>query len=965
MDPEAPSPRAGLPRSALAAAVSSGAAGLAFELVWVRQLALAMGSTAPALAWVFSAFFAGLTAGALVGARLRWDADRARVAYGCIEFMIASAGLGAGMLFPWASRSSAAWVDALPVLLLPATFAMGLTLPVLCAATGAGPRGASLLYVVNTVGGALGAAAAGFATFEFLGIGATLGLASLCNALAAAFVWLGVPEDGPDVRERADAPPNAFRRSAGVSAVAFGIGFVALAGEVVLNRLLYQVLGGTTYAVTTTLCVYLLAMATGSALTARRRVFEGERSWLLPSTIFGFGVATAASPGVLALTAGALRTLVRATELGTALGFAASLAAAIVVLTPAALASGLAFPLLVRRAGRGGGEALGTVYGVNTLGAIAGSLVTTFVLVPRFGTTVTLAVLGGGAAALATFAGAPRARPALLGGALVLTVLGIWFAPAPAGFRLWLYGDLDPSSAEGNLDAVAAGRTDEVEVPLVYVEGVSASAGVYERRRPGRVVALDFAINGKKEASTDFEALRNQRVLGHLPMLLHPEPRRVLVVGLGAGVTAGAAAVHAGAEVTVAELAPEVPRATREFAGPNRGVLDRPNVKLVFRDGRRVLVDTAAAKEPGQRFDVVTSDPIHPWVAGAVNLYTREYFELVAASLAPGGVAAHWLPLYEMDFEDALAVFRSFHAALPHAALWVTFAGDAVLVGSVEPLHVDLHRFASRAAAAPVREDLEEVRLGDPLRLLAGLAVGSEALDRRPGKILTDNRQALEFRAARAVFRSSTVGPNLTALAGLTWDWTRFLEFLGIVETPGQVRLASLLEANRSMMRAVGAIREHRSDAAALAVAAWAREPDGELLAPLLLAPGLDGLLAEPRTAAEALFSGSAAARRARRERAAAELPEALSRALLTLEAAFALPGLDAGVDRALRRQIAVLRGELREYRAGLAVLEPLLDEEQPDPTILRIAARLLVKLDRAAEAEACVKRAAALDYRP
>ena len=174
--------------------------------------------------------------------------------------------------------------------------------------------------------------------------------------------------------------------------------------------------------------------------------------------------------------------------------------------------------------------------------------------------------------------------------ALAIVAISLVFAPAhPERFRLWLYDTLaEKPVREGNRQRPRRAR--DHDRPR---RGVGATASVFERISPSGKRTRDFAINGKKEASTDFEALRNQLVLGHLPMLLHRDPKNALVVGLGAGVTAGAVAVHPGAHVTVAELNPEVARATREFADANHGVLDRPNVSLVFEDGRRVVRDAS------------------------------------------------------------------------------------------------------------------------------------------------------------------------------------------------------------------------------------------------------------------------------------------------------------------------------------------------------------------------------------
>ncbi|HKE02403.1 MAG TPA: fused MFS/spermidine synthase [Planctomycetota bacterium] len=908
---------------ALLAASLGGAAALADEIVWIRLLALELGATAPALALVLSTFFAGLALGSAAAARVASRLARANVAYSVAEGAI-------GVL---AVVSPAALARFGAVALLPPTFFMGATLPLLAAAARASGRGASRLYAANTLGGAAGAAIAGFVAIEAIGMHATIRAAAAANVLAAA-LGAFLRERGGESSEPEAPLAAASLRGGVVLALAALVGAASIAGEVVLNRLLYQVLGGTTYAVTATLAVYLAAIAAGSAAAAWAWPRLRDSRAAVAFGLAALGATTLLAPRVLLALSTALR-IDAIDHLSLAAGAWRSAVVAIAVLAPPALASGFLFPLLLRARGGDASAALGLVYAVNTAAAIAAAAAATFLAVPSVGLSGTLAIAGV-VVLLAGIACLRGAAARAIGAALLLGAFAAKGSIPAASMRLWLYGALETDER-----APSDGGTSERAV--FHREGVSATVTVTETTGP-RGTTLDFAINGKKEASTDPGGMRNQLALGHLPMLLHPAPRRALVVGLGAGVTAGAVSVHPGVDVVIAELAPEVPDATRRFAEANHSVLDRANVTVRIEDGRRTL-----ARNPGA-FDVVTSDPVHPWVAGAANLYTAEYFVLVRDALAAGGVAAHWLPLYEMRVDETRIIVASFAAAFPRAAVWFGPGGDAVLVGAKDPLRADLADVARRASASDVASDLRRIGIRDPLRLLAGIAAGPALADGAP--LHTDDRPILEFRAARTLYLPSTVGANLTYLAERAWSGNDLAAFLGATGA-ALPRLDALLAANVAATRAKGLVFDRAPGAADAAIEAWVREPDGEQIRGLLDAPGLEARLAHLASAREAFVAGAVEARRGEVERAVA-----------TLRLALAKPDCTADVERAIRRQLAVVLGETRAYADALDALAPALERAPDDPALLRLGSRLLDKLGRADEARAWRERARPLDLR-
>ena len=364
---------------------------------------------------------------------------------------------------------------------------------------------------------------------------------------------------------------------------------------------------------------------------------------------------------------------------------------------------GRRFPLaLAAVAARGNdpGRLVGRVYAANTVGAIIGALLASLVLIAWIGTQHAQQVLIG----LAAFSG------------VVMLVSSLWTdrpesdatkTPAPGMGSLGTVFSL--------LIAVAAAAALVATVPpvpwklialgqyiitygddrdLLYVgEGMNSSVAVTKMHDDG---SRNFHVSGKVEASTDPQDMRLQRMLGHLPALIHPNPRSVLVVGCGAGVTAGSFLTYPEVtNITLCELEPLIPKVVAHyFNEENYGVVTNARVHIVYDDARHFVLTTH------QKFDIITSDPIHPWVKGAATLYTKDYFELVKQHLNPGGLVTQWVPLYESDMPAVKSELATFFAAFPYGTVWSNDqngAGyDTVVLGGVEPLRIDLDAMEAR-----------------------------------------------------------------------------------------------------------------------------------------------------------------------------------------------------------------------------------------------------------------------------
>ncbi|HSN13311.1 MAG TPA: fused MFS/spermidine synthase, partial [Anaeromyxobacteraceae bacterium] len=390
---------------------------------------------------------------------------------------------------------------------------------------------------------------------------------------------------------------------------------------------------------------------------------------------------------------------------------------------------------------------VGEVLGANTIGGIGGALLAGFVLVPRVGIEATVSIAAtasivAGAAVMFSSPGSrSRAIVATLGAVQVAALL--WLAPEwdrrimTAGAAVYAADMLHEEDPDGALERHVSQR----EI-LFYREGVSATVAVL-----GFDTDRALSVNGKIDAGTA-QDMATQLLLGHVPALLHGAPRRALVIGLGSGVTAGALSLHSAASIDVAEIEPAVVEAASWFDPENRGVLRNPRVRVLLDDGRHVL---ASAVRP---YDVIASEPSNPWIAGEGSLFTREFFELARAHLAPGGVMTQWLHTYSISVDDLRMIIRTFQSVFPHATAWRASTGDVLLVGTAARLRIDVPTLLARIAALPqVRGDLDRtLHLAEALPWM--LLLGEDGLRAfsAGAQLNTDDRPRLEFSAPLSLY---------------------------------------------------------------------------------------------------------------------------------------------------------------------------------------------------------------------
>ncbi len=750
----------------------AGAAALLHQAAWFRMLVPVLGAGALAAGVVSAGALLGLALGAAVGGQAAGRVARPLLLVGLAEALGAALAAPVPLLASLLQRAVTASDASQPVLGAPgaallctaacalAAFPLGATVPAALAALRAQRAGAApafrWLYGVNTLGAVLGVLLAAGLALEHLGNRGSVLLACLLQVLVAGvallMAWRGRPVEPVATSPEPATLPSLAARAAlpwGVAAAAALAGAAGLAVQVAWVRRLTPAVGTTTQSFATVLAAHLLAIALGSLLCGPRRGSRDRSVRVLLLSALPVALLPAAIAPVAAFTSEHAQGAVGPFAL---LGVRAL--AACLLLVPSTLLAAAALPWLLQRLAAcplPAARAAGAVVMWNTLGSALGALSAGALWIPAAGSAGVLR----GAAGLLVLAAAcllPR-RPHALG-------------TAAAGLLLLLQPWLLPLEDAAGRDAVGAAFLPAqfaiADAPALYAREGSATTVVVREREGHR----ELWVEGKIEASTQPTDRLHLSLLGALPMALHPAPERVAIVGLGTGRTAQAVAAFAPRRLLVLEIEREVAEAVHLFAADGGGLPHGATLRLG--DARHSL---ARSRE---RFDVITSDPVHPGVAGSAALYSREMYALVRERLAPGGLLCQWLPLYQLTPDDLRLALRTFVRAFPEG--WVFLAGeDLILVGSLVPLRVDEEALRLRLLG-PAGGPLQPLGLARPGRLLGLVLKGPQALARFAGEgpLNTDDRLRLEFQAGRSWFINDPQG-NLMRL------W------------PGRARAAELL----------------------------------------------------------------------------------------------------------------------------------------------------------------------------
>jgi spermidine synthase len=712
----------------------SGFTGLVYETVWIRAFALSFGSTAQALSTVAAVYLGGLAIGAWLAGRLRFDGLKL---YGIAEILTGAYALAIPSLIslvtPWlasiyspdGSFTGSAIVRAIccAVILAPATIFMGATLPFLASWS---RSGVSSLYAVNLIGAAAGAFLSGFALLPSLGFEGTLRFACALN-IAIGIVAVAFSRRSTAAADATSRADSAGDRNAWAAA-AFFSGFLSLLYEVVWGRISGLLFGPTASTVTLVLGTFLLGLAI-AAILVRRTTGNLDR-WLITAQAasivllcWAFAAAGLAPDFIAGWVSSHTDTPGQIEWMKVGLLLA--------TLTPLAAAAGLVFPLMLRVDSTA--RRVGTLYGINTLGCIVGSLATGWLFIPLLGTQATVFV-GGLLSAALGLAFLKRLRPALLPqGALAVTGIAI------AVFFLLPRWKMEAMTAGVYKYApYAADASSLTRGEVAYLrEGVSGTVVV---RKDGGSTIL--SIDGKVDATDAGGDLLTEKLLAHIPLLLSRNKEAVCLIGLASGVTAGAALTHPIETLDVLEVSKEVAEASHYFDAANGAPLQDPRTRLLLNDGRNHLLLTSS------RYDVIISEPSNPWIAGMNSLFTRDFFRIAKSRLRPGGLFAQWFHIYNMPGDDLRSLLSAFHEVFPTAALWRLNDGDVLLTGMQNDA---AWPSAEPALPAPAKADLLRAGVDDPALLWNMFVIRDADIARFAGAVPpnTDDRPWLEFHGQR------------------------------------------------------------------------------------------------------------------------------------------------------------------------------------------------------------------------
>lgn len=719
----------------------SGFAGLGYEIVWTRMLAVSLGHELVAVLGVISALFGGLALGSLLLGRAIAASGRPAAWYAGLELVIGAWALVlivatplfgdlVPALVPVDASALRQWsvAFALPfVLLLPATLAMGATLPALEAVLA--PRlasGAAVghVYAANTFGAVAGTLATAFLIIPALGLNATLVLCAVLNAVCAA-AMLAVARESKAAVTRAIRTPAIRSAAFPVLAPLFLTGLLGIGYEVLTVRVLSQILENTIYTFAVLLACYLAGTAIGAALYARwrsRRGAQGDGVVGLLVTITA--LACLAGAALLGASGRILAALKMALPVTIAGRLSAELAMAALAFLPPTLAMGALFTALAQRASdRLGG--IGPGLAANTLGAALAPMLFGPVLLPLMGAKYAFALL----AAAYVLALPLRSRAALAGGgltlaatlALVLAPISLRFVQVPEGGALEWHRD-----------------------------GVMAAVSVVRNAAGDRHLQVNnhFRMGGSA-------SMRSDHRQAHIPLLLHPNPRTALFLGLGTGATLSAAGDHPGLKVEGVELVPEVVESFPYFERTPPRLAGNPDIRIHVADARRFV---RAGTAP---YDVIVADLYHPSVDGSGALYAREHFAAIRDRLAPDGLFCQWLPLHQLDIATLKVVVRTFLEVFPDTTAWLAqFSVETplvALVGRRAPATYTADWVERRVRDRVLAERLTAVGLDGSMALFGLHLAGPAELARFAGDapLNTDDRPVVTASAPSSAYAAS------------------------------------------------------------------------------------------------------------------------------------------------------------------------------------------------------------------
>jgi spermidine synthase len=774
----------------LALFFGSGLTSLVYQVVWTKFLTFVFGVTLLAVSTVLTCFFGGLALGSYLGGRWIDRRGDGFKWYGVAEVLIGLYALVFAILLnlnnsayvfiaqraglDFFGLSILKFVLAAVLLIVPTTL-MGATLPIL-SRTLAGSRSTFAkdvggLYAINTFGAVAGAVLTAFLFIPSFGLSTILYSAAILNlfiggvaiymgrlypdspAPAAHVAGEGTTGSAPTAEpaeEAAEAPMSStFTR---ILVIGFAVsGFTGLAYEVIWTRVLGFMLTGTVYAFAAVLAVFLSGIAIGSFVFSRfldRFKSRGLLITILAVVEILIGLSSMALIGLYDKIPGfGFYAKMGSTPDWAEFVYLNFFTAFITLIIPTFL-FGATFPLVCKiyswRVEKVGSR-IGNIYSLNTIGGILGSFFGGFLMVPFIGMQNTIVVVGCINIAIGLvflFLNpfmAMRARYAYIAVSVAAAAVVILTLPENMPYSLH----------KGLLEE---GR----EEILFYKEGATATVMISERTGMGLTASNKrLWINGNRATAAFYEGLQINRFQGVLPMVLHPDPKDVLVICFGSGTTFGTLSQFPVNMVDNVEISGTVIEGAGYFKSENMDVRNNPKSRITIDDGRSFLSVTT------KKFDVITEEPMHPALVGVINLYTREYYELAKAHLKEGGIMSQWIPLYNLSVEDVRTLVKTFQSVFPHTSVWLANA-DIFMIGAPEKTYVDFTRLKEKLAMPNIKRLLTDIDLEDPYEFLSTFVMNEEATRRyaEGAAVMTDDMPVVEFTGPRSL-HVNTVSPNI------------------------------------------------------------------------------------------------------------------------------------------------------------------------------------------------------------
>ncbi len=780
----------------------SGFTALIYQMVWMRELILVFGASMFAISTLLTAFMGGLALGS-------WFFGKRAERFRNPLFVYAGLELGIGIYaflvpllfssllpiyqvlaelfdFSFYAFSLVRFLLAVIILLFP-TALMGGTLPVLAQryknreSVG---KGVGLLYAFNTFGAVVGVLGAGFYLLPTFGLQKSVFVAAGLNGLIALLAYVlgkrdplsSVSEEGEVIplpedqqtqenkkttkkqktAQRLLAKADDKRRKVLLTVFAVS-GFSAMIYEVIWTRILTLILGSTVYSYATMLATYLLGLAIGSFVFSL--LLKRFKRPLLLFTLVQGGIALSCFIGefVFPLLPNIFMEVMAAFHTWGKVRMASKfILSAAVMFIPTLLMGGV-FPLVIHlltskkedSKPQALGAIVGRAYAINTLGTIAGSFTVGFILLPELGiqSSLHIAIMINAFLCLALCLLVADVNTA---GHTVTNKEGRVWATGGVFAFLVILSVSSPTWDPLMMSSDLFGQNTELKL-LYYREGMSSTVTVVQHQTLAKDAHLTLAIDGKANASTTGD-MKTQLLVAHLPMLLVPQPAQdVMLIGHGSGITTGSMAVHPISKLITLELEPAVIEGSRYFDQFSHNILDDPRVTLVEDDARNYLLRT------DDLYDVIVSEPSHPWRSGSAKLFTQEFFKIGKNHLAPGGVFSQWIHFYGIRAPELKSVIKTFHSVFPNVMIFYTDAGDLIMLGSEEAFEVDRAKITRRMKDPQVAKDLARAGVHSLFDLWNHFLLGPGEIDRYVGdaQLNTDDFTLVEFQTPKSLFEDT------------------------------------------------------------------------------------------------------------------------------------------------------------------------------------------------------------------